>query len=275
MPARIDGIASGSSTRRSRAPRRRPSAAADSRSGAGMPSRPGVRCCARSAAGCRGTARRSPARVPMPSSGIMNTSSASDGIVCSTPVAPRISLRRGAGGARRRCRAGRPSEDRGQQRDADQRQVLDGARGQQPRQRRRVRVGAASAEAACASEVARRRRASGTLSSLARAFSAIICGGVDARRRAARARRRAGARREIARGRAAPPRTSGKKCAVVGEHAQAVVADLGVGRVEVGDVERRRSASAAVGEVVVEPAHVGLRQPVARAQRRPAVARGR
>ena len=89
MPARIAGDARGSSTSRSFTHAGRPSASADSRSPAGCRAGP-CRCSGRSAAGCRGTGPRSPGRAPIPSSGIMNTSRASDGMVWTIPARPRM-----------------------------------------------------------------------------------------------------------------------------------------------------------------------------------------
>ena len=57
---------------------------------------------------------------------------------------------------------------------------------------------------------------------------------------------------------------------VVAEHAELVLLDLGVGRVEVGGLDLA-AGEGAIGQVVVEPADVALRQAVAVAQAGPAV----
>ena len=89
-PARIVRSASGSSTRHSRVRGGSPSAAAVSRNSTAMPLSP---ACVLRTIGSR-LYRNSAAiagRAPIPNNGIMNTNTASDGSVCSTPVADRIS----------------------------------------------------------------------------------------------------------------------------------------------------------------------------------------
>jgi len=58
---------------------------------------------------------------------------------------------------------------------------------------------------------------------------------------------------------------------VVVQRDEAVLPDLGVGRIQVGRVDRA-AGQRAVGEVMVEAAHVALGQVVATAQGRPSVA---
>ena len=62
----------------------------------------------------------------------------------------------------------------------------------------------------------------------------------------------------------------GEGVAIVDEDAQALRADLGIGRVEVGHVDGTGRESP-VGHVVVEPPHLLLREPVAGAERRKAI----
>ena len=62
----------------------------------------------------------------------------------------------------------------------------------------------------------------------------------------------------------------GERAEVVLEHDEVEPRDLGIGGVQVRHVDLARGERR-VGEVVLEPAHVALRQAIARPQRGPAV----
>jgi hypothetical protein len=80
IPASTRGLARGNSTSRRIAPRDSPSASADSRSGAGMLRKPACVFRTMGSKLYRNSATMA-GSAPMPNSGIMNTSSASDGTV--------------------------------------------------------------------------------------------------------------------------------------------------------------------------------------------------
>jgi hypothetical protein len=61
-----------------------------------------------------------------------------------------------------------------------------------------------------------------------------------------------------------------KESSIVLECRQVVVHDLGVGRVQIGHIQRSGS-DAAIGEIVRQPAHVRLRQPIVRTNAGPPV----
>ena len=113
-------------------------------------------------------------------------------------------------------------------------------------------------------------RSSGTRSSLARAFIPAISADGDPSLQSRQGRE--GRRRSRLQVGPIEPDAfiRGKETEVVAKHAEVVLLDLGVGRIEVGGLDLA-AGECPVGEVVVEAANVALGQAVAVAHARPAV----
>ena len=180
----------------------------------------------------------------------MKTSSASDGIVCTRPVVPRMSRRR-----RRRRAATMPSgsaeEDGAAEREPHERA---GAR-RCARAMRRTTPSAGDGAARPSwsrGEVGGDARLGHLVALGARVHRDHVGGGDGADQARERARAPAPA---ACRGSTSTASYSVKWSQIVGEQRRLVVADLGVGGVGVDDVERA-AGEPAPGEIVVEPAHV-------------------
>ena len=197
----------------------------------------------------------------------MNTRSASDGIVWITPAAVRMT-----GPSRGRRAATTPSGIATTIAAASE--IATSARcSPSRRSRRRAATSRRRPAPRCRTAFARKSaatRSSGTRSILARAFIPAISPARDPPFQPRERRERRGrSRRQV--GPIEPHAfVRGEEAEVVVEHAELVLLDLGVGRVEVGGLDLA-ARQGAIGQVVVEPADVALGEPVAVAQAGPAV----